>query len=108
MSAEDALAAVIAQVPRLAAYRLVAPTVAVATPPGSPRLGPTRGQRRAVLAQRIADGMRLIFMTDSGDCASGCTIQHDEVYLVHSDGTVVLACVADAIPVGIDDPCRPG
>jgi hypothetical protein len=109
LSADDALAAVIAQEPRLAGYRLVTRTAAASTAPGSPRFGPgPRGQQHVVLAERVADGMRLIFMTGTGDCLSGCTMQRNEVFLVHRDGSVVTVCVAERIPIGLDDPCRPG
>jgi hypothetical protein len=104
------VAAVVAGQPQFAGYRLVGPPPNASAIPGSPRFGPPNVAERSVLAEQMAGGYRLIFVTGSGDCPSGCTIHRYDVFVVRSDGTVVSACVVDRLPAppGMQDPCAAG
>jgi hypothetical protein len=102
----DAVGAVVAQYPQFAGYRMPVPLAAASASPGPPRR-PIGGPERTVLAERLAAGFRLIFVTGSGDCESGCTAHRYDVFIVHADGAVEAACVLDQFPLG-RDPCAPG
>jgi hypothetical protein len=105
-TASDAMGAVVAQYPQFAGYRMPVPLAAASASPGPPHR-PIGGPDRTVLAERLAAGFRLIFVTGSGDCESGCTAHRYDVFIVHADGAVEAACVLDQFPVG-RDPCAPG
>ena len=68
---------------------------------------PVGGSEQSVFAERLAAGFRLIFITGSGDCESGCIAHRYDVLVVHMDGAVEPACVLDAFPMG-RDPCASG
>ncbi len=102
---DEAVAAVVAGQPQFSGYRLVAPPGAASARPGSP-LRPIGVPERSVLVEQVAAGFRLIFVTGSGDCPSGCTVHRYDVFVVHAGGTVEKACVLDRFPIGRGDPCE--
>ncbi len=106
-TAAGALAAVVAGHPQFAGYRLVAPPGVASASPASP-VRPIGGADRSVLVEQIAGGFRLVFMTGSGDCPSGCIDHRYDVFLVRGDGTVEQACVLERFPMGSGDPCAGG
>ena len=107
-TAEEAVAAVVADQPQFAGYRLVVPSVAASASPRGSLIGPPSLAERRVLAERVDGGFRLIFVTGSGDCASGCTIHRYDVFVVCTGGSVEKACVVGRLPVGRGDPCAGG
>jgi hypothetical protein len=102
------VAAVVADQPQFAGYRLVVPSVAASASPRGSLIGPPSLAERRVLAERVDGGFRLIFVTGSGDCASGCTIHRYDVFVVCTGGSVEKACVVGRLPVGRGDPCAGG
>jgi len=96
-TAEQALAAVIEELPRFEGY----PLRPAPEPEGSP--GPIYGggligQSRWVIAREVAAGFELTFVTGSGDCPSGCIEHAYETYLVEADGAVALICSETDVP----------
>jgi hypothetical protein len=104
------MAAVVAEQPQFAGYRLAPPPLDASASPGSPRFGLPGVADRSVLVEQMAGGYRVIFVTGSGDCASGCTVHRYAVFVVRRDGTVASACVVDRLPAppGMQDPCAAG
>jgi hypothetical protein len=105
-TAEGAVAAVVAERPQFAGYRIPVLLPGASASPGA-HGRPAGGIERSVLAERLEAGFRLIFVTGSGDCESGCTVHRYDVFVVHADGIVEPACVLDQFPFG-RDPCAPG
>lgn len=106
-TAEDAVAAVVAEQPQFAGYPVVAPLVGASATPVSP-IRPIGGSERSVLVEQLPSGFRLTFVTGSGDCPAGCTDHRYDVFMVATDGAVKKACVLDRFPVGREDPCARG
>jgi hypothetical protein len=106
ITASDAVGAVVAQYPQFVDYRMPVPPAAASASPG-PLRRPIGGSERTVLVEHLAAGFRLIFVTGSGDCESGCAAHRYDVFIVHTSGMVEAACVLDQFPVG-RDPCAPG
>ncbi len=98
LTAEAALAAVIAEYPRYEGY----PLQAFSSPGESP--GPVGGgligQSRWVIAHEVAQGIELTFVTGSGDCPAGCIEHAYETFLVEADGTVTFICRESDAPSG--------
>jgi hypothetical protein len=101
------VAAVVAEQPQFAGYQMIRPLIGASASPLSP-VGPIGGTDRSVLVDQLSSGFRVIFVTGSGDCPSGCTVHRYDVFLVGTDGTVAAACVLDRLPVGRGDPCVGG
>jgi hypothetical protein len=80
-TADEALAAVVAAFPEFDGY-------ALESPGGDTIIGAST----SVIAQDAEDGIRLIFMTGSGDCMAGCINKAFDVFLVAPDGTVTEEC----------------
>jgi hypothetical protein len=80
-SAEEALAAVIAEFPEFTDYALEVPGGEIVI-----------GGSTSVTAEEAEDRFRLIFMTGAGDCMAGCISRQYDVFLVARDGTVTEEC----------------
>jgi hypothetical protein len=101
-TAEEALAAVVAEHPEFADHLLLP------LPGGDPMIGMSSW---AVVAG-TEDGFQVTFVTGSGDCPAGCMEHRLDVYLVAPDGTVSHRCSRDAAPSDVTpdggvpgDPC---
>lgn len=96
-TAEEALAAVVAEHPRFEGYPLRGVPSEGDESPG-PILGGGGGligARTWVMASVAESGIALTFFTGSGDCPAGCIHVRTETYLVAPDGTVTFLCAED-------------
>ncbi len=101
-TAEDALAAVVAEHPEFADHLLL-------PIPGEPMIGLSAW----VVVTRAGDLFRASFVTGSGDCPAGCMEHRLDVYLVTAGGSVTHECSREATPSDVTpdggvvrDPCR--
>ena len=103
-TAEEAVAAVVAEHPEFVSHRLLAP----------PGLGgePLIGLSKWVVVTVLDDGFQTTFVSGSGDCQSGCIEHHLDVFHVDASGVVRHECSTDPSSTGIQpgvglpvDPC---